>query len=218
MIISLILSASGALFSVSPLNGANVPASIRAITPAAVYASVGVLEKPLAVIPPPAHVPVVPFYSQFHNITDIEWQKLGCGIADLAMLIEFYKPGSVSVDVLLQEGIAAGAFQNGAGWKHRDLAFLAQTYGLDGTNYDFSHLDTETAFAQFETILKEGPVIASVYYKFEVGNKIPHLAVINGILGDTVYYNDPSSGRGGESISVSDFKKAWKKRLIAVRL
>src|SRR3989344_8293245 len=59
---------------------------------------------------PPARPPVVsqvrtvPFYSQFSDIRDAKWQKLGCGIADLAMLIEFYKPGMVSVNTLLKEG------------------------------------------------------------------------------------------------------------------
>ncbi|MBI2047735.1 MAG: C39 family peptidase [Parcubacteria group bacterium] len=163
-------------------------------------------------------VPIVPFYSQFHDISRTEWQGLGCGIADLAMLIEFYKPGSVSVDALLEEGIVAGAFISGAGWSHKGLALLAEQYGLSGKTYDFSDLGTDAAFSQFETILKDGPVIASVYYKFEPGNPIPHLVVINGISGGIVYYNDPSRGRGGESISVSDFKKAWKKRLISIRL
>lgn len=41
--------------------------------------------------------------------------------------------------------------------------------------------------------------------------------VINGISGDTVFYNDPAGARAGETISVEDFMKAWKKRFIVVR-
>lgn len=166
---------------------------------------------------PAANIPDVPFYSQFSDIHAIEWQKLSCGIADLAMLIEFYKPGIVSVNTLLKEGIAAGAFINGAGWSHKGLALLANKYGLEGAAYDFSRLDTSAAFAQFEKFLKEGPVIASVYYTFNPQSPIPHLVVINGINGDTIYYNDPAFASGGKQISLHDFMKGWKKRFIAVR-
>jgi len=164
------------------------------------------------------NIPDVPFYSQFQDIDSPKWQKLGCGIASLAMLIEFYQPGSVSVDILLDEGIAAGAFINGAGWSHRGLASLAGQYGLKGTNYDFAKSDMDTAFTQLEKYLKDGPVIASVHYKLEPTNPIPHLVVVNGISGNTVYYNDPAAESGGKRISVENFLKAWKKRFIAVRL
>lgn len=159
----------------------------------------------------------VPFYSQFEDISDPEWQKLGCGIADLAMLIELYKPGVVSVDALLQEGIDSGAFINGAGWSHAGLVTLAGKYGLTGQTYDFSGLDKNAAFTELAKILQEGPVIVSVYYKFEFGNPIPHLAVITGISNGKVFYNDPAEASGGYEISIEDFQKAWKKRGIAIR-
>jgi len=159
----------------------------------------------------------VPFYSQFSDIYSVKWQKLGCGITSLAMLIEFYQPGTVSVDTLLQEGIDAGAFINGAGWSHNGLVLLAEKYGLKGKSYDLSYLDAGAAFAQLEESLKEGPVIVSVHYKFDPENPIPHLAVINGINNGLVYYNDPASVSGGGSISVRDFIEAWKKRFIVVR-
>ncbi|MDO8443126.1 MAG: papain-like cysteine protease family protein [bacterium] len=163
-------------------------------------------------------IPDVLFYSQFSDIDDVEWQKLGCGIASLAMLIEFYKPGTVAVNTLLKEGIDAGAYLNDAGWKHRELALLASKYGLKGENYDLSSLSVDAAFAQFKKSLKEGPVIASVHYKFDLKSSIPHLAVISGIDGDTIYYNDPAGTSAGEKISIQDFIKVWKKRFITVRL
>ena len=162
-------------------------------------------------------IPLVPFYSQFQDISKPEWQKLGCGIADLAMLVEYYNPGVVSVDTLLQEGIAAGAYQEGAGWTHRGLVLLARPYGLDGTSYDFAQIDTNTAFAQFKTSLQEGPLIASVHYKLDPQNPIPHLIVVTGIRDNIVYYNDPAETTGGTAISVEDFLNAWKKRFVVVR-
>ena len=161
--------------------------------------------------------PDVPFYSQFKDIQSAKWQKLGCGITSLAMLIEFYNPGIVSIDALLKEGLAAGAFINGAGWKHRDLALLAQKYGLQGSSYDLSRLGANAAFAKFEEFLKEGPVIASVHYKFDPKNPIPHLVVINDIKNGMIYYNDPAGTLPGQAISAQEFTKAWKKKLIVIR-
>lgn len=166
---------------------------------------------------PNAALPEVPFYSQFSDISSVKWQKLGCGVTSLAMLIEFYQPGIVSVNNLLKEGLAAGAFINGAGWSHKGLALIAEKYGLKGANYDYSNLDKNAAFVQLEKFLKEGPVIASVHYKLDPKNPIPHLVVVNGVNNGLVYYNDPAAKIGGENISIQNFLKAWKKRFIAVR-
>lgn len=163
------------------------------------------------------NIPAVPFYSQFSDIHSEKWQKLGCGITSLAMLINFYHPGTALVDNLLKEGLAAGAFVNGAGWSHKGLALLAQKYNLNSANYDLSNLNAKSAFAQLEKILKEGPVIASVHYKLDPKNPIPHLIVINGINNGLIYYNDPASTAGVKNISLQNFIKAWKKRFIAAR-
>jgi len=162
-------------------------------------------------------VPDVPFYSQFRNIQAAGWQKLGCGVASLAMIIDFYSPRAVSVNALLQEGIAEGAYSKGAGWKHEGLVLLAREYGLKGEDYDLSHLEIAAAFAQFEKFLKEGPVMASVYYKFDPKSPIPHLVVINGIEGGRIYYNDPAGIAGGQEISIADFMKGWKRKFIVIQ-
>ncbi|OGY63684.1 MAG: hypothetical protein A3I89_00655 [Candidatus Harrisonbacteria bacterium RIFCSPLOWO2_02_FULL_41_11] len=164
-----------------------------------------------------AAIPKVPFYSQFSDISSPKWQKVSCGIASLAMLIEFYRPGAVSVNELLNEGISSGAFIYGAGWSHNGLVSLAKNYGLTGNVFDLSNLDATAAFVEFKKILENGPVIASVRYKFEPQNPIPHLVVINGIDENTVYFNDPAGAQAGGEIAVSDFLKSWKKRFIAIR-
>lgn len=170
-------------------------------------------------IPARVVIPEVPFYSQFRDIHSAEWQKLGCGIASLAMVIDFYKPGgaSPSPDILLKQGIAAGAYVNGAGWSHQGLISLARRYGLEGEAVDLSNLGADEAFEKLKEFLKKGLVIASVRYKFEPLNPIPHLAVIAGVSGDAVFYNDPAAESGGKEISAENFLKAWKKRFISFR-
>jgi len=159
----------------------------------------------------------VPFFSQFTDITDPEWKKIGCGIASLAMLIEFYEPGDVSVDTLLEEGVSANAYLSNAGWTYAGLIGISKKYGLGGTSYDMGGTGMETAFAKLEKALKDGPVMVSVHYTFDPKNPIPHLVIANGIENNTLYYNDPAEKSGGGSISVEVFKQAWKKRYIEIR-
>lgn len=158
----------------------------------------------------------VPFYSQFKDITSDSWKKVGCGIASLAMIIEFYEPGEVKVDTLLKEGISAGAYLDDAGWIHSGLISLSKKYGLNGESHDFRDSTMETAFSRLKTVLEDGPVMVSVHYTFDPKNPIPHLVVVNGISDGMVYYNDPAENVGGNSISINQFKSAWKKRYIEI--
>lgn len=162
-------------------------------------------------------IPDVPFYSQFYDISSPYWQKRGCGIASLAMMIDFYTDQSVSVDNLLNQGRDSGAYIYGAGWAHQGLVNLSERYGLGGRTYDLSGLSNKTAFERFKKIVENGPAIVSVHYTFDPQNPIPHLAVINGVEDDTVYYNDPAGKSTGGEISVSGFLEAWKQRFIVIR-
>lgn len=159
----------------------------------------------------------VPFYSQFADISSASWQKVGCGIASLAMLIDFYADGVESVDSLLNRGIASGSFLSDAGWIHAGLIGLSKKYGLDGGSYSLAGESSDEAFAQLESVLKEGPVMASVHYTFEPTNPIPHLVVVRGVRDGLVFYNDPAEPAGGGSLSIEKFKRAWKQRYIAIR-
>jgi uncharacterized protein YvpB len=159
----------------------------------------------------------VPFYSQFTDITSASWKKSGCGITSLAMLIDFYKPGTVKVDSLLKEGINAGAYLESAGWTHAGLIGISKKYGLGGKSYDMGSSNMESAFNELTTALKNGPVMASVHYTFDPQNPIPHLVVVNGVKDGMVYYNDPAEKTGAGSITISKFQKSWKKRYIEIR-
>lgn len=158
----------------------------------------------------------VPFFSQFTDISSKNWQKVSCGIVSLAMLIEYYKPNSIVVETLLDEGIAADAFLPDAGWTHAGLIGLAKKYGLTGASHDLSGSSMSAAFSELTRAVEEGPVMVSVHYTFDPKNPIPHLVVVNDVVGDTVYYNDPAEPQGGGNISAATFKSAWKKRYIRI--
>lgn len=159
----------------------------------------------------------VPFYSQFSDISSPEWQKVGCGIASLSMIIDFYSDEKVSVDTLLDSGIKAGAYITTAGWSHAGLIGLSHSYGLDGESVSLVDLNMKSAFNTLEKELQHGPVMVSVHYTFEPTNPIPHLVVVDGVSDGKVYYNDPAEKTGGGSISVEHFQSAWKKRYISIR-
>lgn len=160
---------------------------------------------------------VVPFYSQFTDITAPEWQKIGCGIASLAMLIDFYSPGEITVDNLLAEGIASNAYISSAGWSHAGLIQLAKNYGLSGEAVYMTDQSMSAAFSSLEKALEEGPVMVSVHYTFKPTNPIPHLAIVTGVENGKVHYNDPAEDSADGTISIEQFKSAWKKRYIAIR-
>lgn len=166
----------------------------------------------------PATVADVPFHSQLSEIQSTVWKNRGCGITSLAMIIDFYSPETVSVNKLLGQGIAAGAYINNAGWSHAGLINVSRSYGLDGIAYDLSKASSANAFTQLKTQLKEGPVIVSVYSGFDPKTRLPHLLVLEGIDNDTIYYNDPATKIAGQrKISSANFMKGWKKRFIVIR-
>ena len=157
----------------------------------------------------------VPFFSQLTDITEASWKKVGCGITGLAMLIEYYYPGEIdSVDTLLHEGVALGAYDDSVGWSYSGLISVAQKYGVTGTTHDYKGSTMEDAFAAMKKDLADGPIMASVHYTFKPTNPIPHLVIISGIKNNLVYYNDPADTTGGGSISIEQFKSGWKKRYI----
>lgn len=160
---------------------------------------------------------IVPFYSQFNDITAAEWKKVGCGITSLAMIIDYYQPKPPLVDTLLQEGIKADAYISNAGWTYAGLIGISKKYGLTGQSYDLGAATMDSAFNSLQAALTDGPVIVSVHYKFEPENPIPHLVVANGVRDGKLYYNDPAAEAGNLFIPISTFKAAWKKRYIEIR-
>src|SRR6185437_13299810 len=126
-------------------------------------------------------------HSQLQEIQSTTWQQQGCGITSLAMVIDYYTSDPVSVETLLTQGIAAGAYIQNAGWSYKGLIDVSKKYGLKGISFDFKTENSKTALASLTSLLKDGPVIASIYYKFDPKNPLPHMVVIEGIENNIVY-------------------------------
>jgi predicted double-glycine peptidase len=162
-------------------------------------------------------IPQLPFYSQFADITSPTWQKVACGIASVAMIIDHYSDEPVVPNTLLQNGIKAGAYIESAGWSHQGLINLAKPYGLDGKSHSLAHLSMTDAFAELSRVVSGEPVMTSVHYTFDPENPIPHLVVVTGVDDAGVHYSDPAESSGNRTLSTEKFKSAWKKRYISIR-
>ena len=159
----------------------------------------------------------VPLYSQISDITSVAWQQKGCGVADVAMIVEFYKPNTTTVQKVLETALKSDAYQKNVGWKHAGLASLASKYGLVGKTVDFSAYGNDIALKQFKKEVDGGPVVASIRRGFNPKSPYGHLVVITGYDDKVVYYNDPGKRDGKKTVLISDFMKGWKKRLIVIR-
>ena len=159
----------------------------------------------------------VPFYSQFTDVSDPAWKKLACGIASLAMVLEYQTGEKQSVDALLAEGRRSGAYESKNGWIHDGLITLAQKRGLSGAAYNLHASTTVAAFDAFKEKVVQAPTIVSVQYNFNRKSPISHLIVVDRIEDGIVYYNDPAQEQGGGIITQEGFLAAWNKRFIVLQ-
>lgn len=159
----------------------------------------------------------VPLYSQIADISSVEWKQKGCGVADVAMIVNYYKPKTTNVQAVLEAGIKSGAYVKNVGWGHDGLASLAKRYGLTGKVESFYDFNKEMAFNEFKKVIDQGPAIASIHRNFDPKLSFGHLIVITGYDDKLVYYNDPGKHDGIRTVSISSFMSGWKRKLIVIR-
>ncbi len=157
-------------------------------------------------------------HSQLRDVTDPSWHLRSCGIACIKMVMEFLDSTQhvPSLDDLIVEGVAAGAYLPEKGWLHRGLATLATKHGFDATNYDWSALAPEEAFRDFLACLELYPVIASVTKEFSP-SKDGHLVVVTGIQDDKVFVNDPFRENDTDmvyAVGLDFFLECWTQRIV----
>lgn len=160
----------------------------------------------------------VPKYSQHIHISDKNWSDKSCGIVSLAMLFGYFQK-KAPPDELLKLAIEKDAYLPGIGWKHKELADLAEKYDLRGDCYDWSKIDEDTAIKNAEIHIKRYPIMASVFSDFQPMNG-GHLIVITKIEANQVFYNDPNAEYEKDIekiISKEKFVAGWKKRVITIK-
>lgn len=165
--------------------------------------------------------------SQHLDFKNEKYRGNGCGIVSLLMLMRYWQSKGMpekntlpSPDQLYKIGLERGAYVKDVGWSHAGLAELAKYYGFgQSQNFDWAKERPTIALAKLKRELKNGPVLASVFYQYKLGNG-GHLVVLESLTRDKVKVWDPDKKdriKIEKTMSLGEFLKAWKRRIIIVR-
>jgi len=144
-----------------------------------------------------------------------QWQSNCCGIACARMIIDAFTGTRVGYWDLLQEGLAAKAY-NDVGWIHRGLVDLIGTHGVAGTDHRGKDLDDLVGATQRGSLC-----IASVTVGFRGGLAKPgrdvafakggHLVVAFQNANGALSCHHPSSLDEGNQVDWVVSEDAWRR-------
>jgi uncharacterized protein YvpB len=161
----------------------------------------------------------VPHFVQFYNIDDDGWQGRSCGIASLAMILDFYGK-KVDLNELVEKALKKGGYIEGTGWKHQAIVELAVDYGFKSFRTEDEKVENLV-----DSLNKNEPVIISIHKNFDPKNG-GHLAVLCGYFAteddgiEGFYVNDPIGPQYKHKyqlIGHDKFMEGWKRRAIYVK-
>lgn len=158
-------------------------------------------------------------YSQFLDVQKKGWKIRACGVASLAMVLDYYGKTRTSIDSLIDHGISIGAHNKELGWIHSGIVNIANHKGFIGERFDWSNIDKEIAFQKINSFLCEGPIIASIHKNFNP-KLSGHLVVIKTKNKTHVSVLDPIARKREHierSVPINIFLTGWKKRIIVIR-
>ena len=169
------------------------------------------------------------YYSQYLDVTDEKWQPRACGIVCLKILLESRGVSLPSLDEMIEQGVAIGAYGE-SGWKHDGLIALAEMYGAQIERAEWRKSD----YKNQEELNEEGiqfiiselrafrAVIVSVIKKFQDDDKF-HMVVLIGLEeknGEVTgfYYHDSDAKvrEEGENllVPIDIFRSKWRRMAI----
>ena len=158
-------------------------------------------------------------YSQFLDVTKKGWKIRACGVASLAMVLDYYGNKKTSIDELIDHGISIGAHNKEVGWIHSGIVNIANHKGFIGERHDWANIDKEIAFQKMDSLLSDGPVIASIHKNFNP-KLSGHLVVVKTKNRTHVSILDPIARKREHierDVPVEVFLAGWKQRVIMVR-
>lgn len=154
-----------------------------------------------------------------HGFTSPEdsdiWSDRACGVACIAMILEFATGEPASVVDLLHEGRTQGAYCD-RGWLHAGLAKLLASLGIAATAGQLGTVD------DLAPILRSGSlVIASITLQFPMdGSQGGHLVLVTGVTCDadrvvSIHFNDPSRwGAHNNVVPAERFAASFTGRIV----
>jgi ABC-type bacteriocin/lantibiotic exporter with double-glycine peptidase domain len=160
----------------------------------------------------------VPTYSQFLDTKNSSWKNRSCGITALKSILEYELGKSPSIDDLIKIGLENNAYIKGIGWKHKELAEIANNFGLKGKNLEWRNLKPKEAFKKILKFFPKNPIMASVFKNFNPKNN-GHFIVLTGFENNKIYYNETASKKREEikkEIPLEKFLKGWRKMIVVI--
>lgn len=172
-----------------------------------------------------------PYYSQYIDVEDKEWQQRACGVACLKMLLESNGIKTPSIDEMIKNGVVLGAYSEN-GWLHDGLVSLGEKYGAKLYRKEFRKKDADTDTLDklniegIDMIIGElyecRPVIISAIKNFETRNKFHMVLVVGAEIEDGVvkgfYYHDPDSHTEAKGeyqfVTFTTFLDSWRRMAI----
>lgn len=174
-------------------------------------------------------IPVAVHFTSQYSFTEPDWRTRACAIASLKMVIDYWASSwkecrSATLSELLEAGLREGAYREGVGWDHRGIAAVARSLGYSAMNRDLAprspHPATpEESWRVLKEDLMNGPVLVSVWSKFDPMVKGGHVAVAWKIEDDQIGISDPeetSPENAWKVFSKEEFLKSFKQRTIVI--
>jgi hypothetical protein len=171
----------------------------------------------------------VPYYSQYLDVTNPEWQNRACGVVCLKMLLEAKGAQVPSLDEMIAQGDAIGAYGE-SGWKHDGLVALAKQYGVKLSCAEWRQSETKSLDELnqdgINTILRQleagSPVIVSIIKNFEIRDKFHMVLVVGAEMDEGIvkgfYYHDSDSYTqtkgANQFVLLPIFANAWRRMAI----
>lgn len=165
----------------------------------------------------------VPYYSQYKEVSDPDWQSRACALACLKMALDFEASnfGTIipTLDELIQEGINIKAFGK-AGWIHNGIVSLSYNHGVPAHREEFrsknnkfaKHLAT-AGCAKFLERLKEGKTsTVSVEADFKDGGEFHQVLLVGHEDGNFLYHEPGAKDETGAFRQVGEetFLRHWR--------
>lgn len=165
--------------------------------------------------------------SQHLDLKSKSWQQAGCGVVSLLILMRYLEAQRKNLKrslplagKLYQVGLNRRAYIKGVGWRHSGLVGLAKIYGFKNTKrYDLAKEPFDQALTKLKAELKKGPVLVSVFSKYEPGRG-GHLVVLLSLSETMAEVLDPDTKVRStvyRKLPAQKFIAACKGRFIAVR-
>lgn len=171
----------------------------------------------------------VPYYSQYLDVMNADWQSRACGVVCLKMLLGTKGISTPTLDEMIAQGDAIGAHGE-YGWIHDGLIALAHQYGAKLERAEWRRSDEKSP----EELNEEGikflvsrlrmhcPVLVSAIKKFQEEDKF-HMVTLTGFEEQDgavtgFYYHDSDTTKRGEGenlfVPIDVFRARWRRMAI----